>query len=161
MLAREVGQLAQALGARRVGLYSPLGAEPETRDVAHELLARGIQLAYPRMHPLDPTMEFAASDGPSALVPRPRTRMLEPVGQIIAPEDLDLVLIPALALRGDLIRLGRGGGHFDRYLTRLRPGTVLVGCVPSACVLDWSPCEDHDMAMTLVCTEAGLFGPAT
>lgn len=159
-LAREIGLLAQALGARRVGLYSPIGAEPETRDVAHELLARGIQLAYPRMHHQDPTMNFAASDGPSALVPRPRTRMLEPVGQVIAPEELDLVLVPALALRGDLTRLGRGGGHFDRYLPQLRSGTVLVGCVPAACVLDWSPREEHDVAMTLVCTEAGLFGPA-
>ncbi len=159
-LAKEIGQLAHALGARRVGLYAPVGAEPETRDVAHELLARGILLAYPRMHPQGPAMDFAASEGPSALVARPRTRMLEPVGPVIAPEDLDLVLVPAMALRGDLTRLGRGGGHFDRYLPQLRPDAVLVGCVPSACVLDWSPREDHDVAMTLVCTEAGLFGPA-
>jgi 5-formyltetrahydrofolate cyclo-ligase len=159
-LAKEIGQLAQALGARVVGLYAPVGAEPETRDLAHDLLARGIRLAYPRVHADGTAMDFAASDGPSALVPRPRTRMMEPAGSVLAPSDLDLVLVPALALRGDLTRLGRGGGHFDRYLPQLRPGAVLVGAVPAACVLDWSPREDHDVAMTLVCTEAGLYGPA-
>lgn len=159
-LARDLGELATALGARRVGLYSPVGAEVETRDVANELLARGMQLAYPRLHPDGSAMDFAAADGPTALVPRPRTRMLEPVGPVIAPADLDLVLVPALALRGDLTRLGRGGGHFDRYLPGLRPDAVMVGCVPEACVVDWAPREAHDVAMTLVCTETGLFGPA-
>lgn len=159
-LAQELGRLALALGARRVGLYAPVGAEPETRDLAHDLLARGIQLAYPRIHTDGVSMDFAHSDGPSALVARPRTRMLEPLGAVIDPSDLDLIVVPALALRGDLTRLGRGGGHFDRYLPRVRPDTVLVGCVPAACVLDWSPREDHDVAMTLVCTETGLFGPA-
>lgn len=159
-LATEVANLATALHARRVGLYSPVGAEVETRDLANALLAQGIALAYPRMHPDGQGMDFADCSGPTALAPRPRTRMLEPVGAVVDPAELDLVVVPALALRPDLRRLGRGGGHFDRYLPKLRPGAVTVGCAAAACVLDWTPPEPHDVALTCAVTEAGLYGPA-
>ena len=159
-LAAEVVALATALQARRVGLYSPIGAEVETRDLANALLAQGIQLAYPRMHPDGQGMDFADSAGPNALAPRPRTRLLEPTGPVVDPTDLDLVVVPALALRPDLRRLGRGGGHFDRYLPKLRPGAVTVGCAAAACVLDWTPAEPHDVALTCAVPEAGLYGPA-
>lgn len=159
-LATEGVALAQALGARRVGLYSPVGAEVETRDLANALLAQGILLAYPRMLPDGVGMDFAECAGPTALAPRPRTRVLEPVGPAVDPTGLDLVVVPALALRSDLRRLGRGGGHFDRYLPNLRPDAVTVGCAAAACILDWMPPEPHDVALNCAVTEAGLHGPA-
>lgn len=38
---------------------------------------------------------------------------------MIAPEDLDLVLVPAVACGVDGTRLGMGAGYYDRYLERV------------------------------------------
>lgn len=161
ILAREVVALARRVGARRVGLYSPVGAEVETRDLANALLAEGMQLAYPRLSADGETMVFADCAGPTALQPRPRSRLLEPVGQALQADELDVVVVPVVALRGDLARLGRGGGHYDRYLPALRSDAVTVGAAPTACVLAWTPREPHDVTLDCVCTEQGLFGPAS
>jgi 5-formyltetrahydrofolate cyclo-ligase len=160
ILAREIKQLAQTRGARRVGLYAPVGAEVDTRELANALLSAGISLAYPRLRPDGQAMDFADCAGPAALAPRPRSRLLEPTGEVVPPAELDLLVVPAVAVRGDLTRLGRGGGHYDRYLPQLRDDTLLVGAVPEACVLDWTPVEPHDRRLHLVCTERGLAGPA-
>ena len=159
-LAQAVTALAVQLGARRVGLYSPVGAEVETRDLAYALQAAGMELAYPRMRPSGDAMDFAASTGPDALAARPRTRILEPTGPIVPASSLDVLVVPGLAFGPDLRRLGRGGGHFDRYLPTLRADCVTIGCATSSTILAWSPVEAHDIALDYVCTEAGLFGPA-
>ncbi len=155
-LVTHVTQLVQRLGAQVVGLYSPLGAEVETRDLANALLVQGVQLAYPRVQPDGAALDFVLATGPAALQPRPRSRMLDPVGPAIAPNTLDLLVIPAQAVRPDGTRLGRGGGYFDRYLPQLRADAVTVAVCPAACVVAWQPLEAHDRALALVCTEAGL-----
>lgn len=161
MLQRVVLQLAEARGARLVGLYSPLGAETETRDVANALLVQGIALAYPRVLPDGSRMDFARTTGPAALVPRPRSRVLEPAGAVVDAAELDLLVVPCLAVNPQLVRLGRGGGYFDRYLPMLPASTWTVAVVDSGCVWPWAPVEAHDRGLQWACTERGLCGPAT
>ena len=104
-------------------------------------------------------MDFAASAGPQSLRPAaPRSRLLEPEGAVVPPGALDLLLVPALGCDGALRRLGRGGGSYDRYLPKLG-ATPVVLVLPADCVLSRLPVEPHDVAATLVCTEAGLLGP--
>jgi 5-formyltetrahydrofolate cyclo-ligase len=159
-LAETGVKVAQALGARTVGVYSPLGSEVETRELAFALLAQGVVVAWPRLRPDGAAMDFAMAASPGELRPRPRTRLLEPPGPAIDPAALDLVVVPAVLLRPDFVRLGRGGGHFDRYLPRLRADAVKLGVAAAACVLPWGPVAAHDCAMDLACTEYGLWGPA-
>lgn len=45
---------------------------------------------------------------------------------MIAPEDLDLVLVPAVACGVDGTRLGMGAGYYDRYLERVSPENVCL-----------------------------------
>jgi len=158
-LARDIAAVAEAIGARLVGLYAPIGAEPDTRPLANALLARGFALAYPRLTPDGATMEFAPCQGPAALVQRPRSRLLEPAGPACDAGELDLLVVPSLALAPDLTRLGRGGGHYDRYLPQLAPQAVTIAACAAACAWDWQPREPHDRKLAAACSEAGLFGP--
>ncbi len=159
-LADALASLAARLDARTIGLYAPIGAEVDTRQLANRLLADGRSLAYPRLSPEPGLMEFAASAGPTALRARPRSRILEPEGSQLDADALDLLVVPALAADGGLRRVGRAGGYYDRYLLRVRADCVVVLVLPSAAVVPWSPVEPHDAAGDAVCTERGLFGPA-
>lgn len=160
-LAQVVATLCDQLGASTVGLYAPIGAEIDTRPLANRLLVDGVALAYPRLGQEPGAMDFAASAGPSALRSRPRSRILEPEGAVVAAEALDVVVVPALAVDGSLRRLGRGGGYYDRYLPRCRPDAVVVLVAPAGAVFAWTPVEAHDVGGHVVVTERGAFGPAS
>ncbi len=160
VLAEALAAFAVASDAQLVGLYHPIGAEVDTRPLANALLAAGISVAYPRLRADDVSLDFVACAGPSALVTRPRSRLMEPAGPALDSARIDLLVTPALAVNAALVRLGQGGGSYDRYLPTLRDDAVVVAAVAAACCLPWGPVHRHDRAVQLVCTEAGLFAAA-
>jgi len=67
------------------------------------------------------------------------------------------VLVPALAVDRRGVRLGRGGGFYDRSLPLCAPGARLVAVVRDEEVVDELPAEPHDVPMTHALTPgAGL-----
>ena len=52
----------------------------------------------------------------------------EPMGhELLAPETLDLVLVPLLAVDERGHRVGYGKGYYDRFLSRCAPECLKVG----------------------------------
>ena len=66
-----------------------------------------------------------------------------------------LFLVPAVACDRCGVRLGRGGGYYDRILSapECRAAAVVYECQLSASAL---PCEAHDRRMDWVVTENGV-----
>ena len=56
----------------------------------------------------------------------------------------DVVVVPALAVDRDGVRLGRGGGYYDRALRHARADAVLVAVVFDDELVDELPAEPHD-----------------
>lgn len=75
----------------------------------------------------------------------------------LAPHDVAVVLVPGRVFDRDGYRLGRGGGHYDRLLPRLRPGVPVIGITCTARIVDELPREPHDRPMTHLATETTLF----
>lgn len=71
-------------------------------------------------------------------------------------ETVDLVLVPGLAFSRDGTRLGRGRGHYDRFLAALPAQALRCGVCFECQVSDALPAEPHDVAMHLLLTEQGL-----
>jgi 5-formyltetrahydrofolate cyclo-ligase len=81
----------------------------------------------------------------------------EPAGPSLAPETLSragVVLVPALAVDRRGVRLGRGGGFYDRSLPMCAPGTPLVAVVRDDELVDELPAGPHDVPMTHALTPA-------
>lgn len=151
---------------RRVTAYVPVGSEPgSTRlpEVVAAALAGQGELLLPVLRP-DLDLDWAAYTGPDSLVAADRG-LREPTGRRMgrtAIETADLVVVPALAVDRRGIRLGRGGGSYDRALARVRPDTLTVALLYDGELLDEVPVEAHDRAIQAVITPtAGLRRLAT
>jgi 5-formyltetrahydrofolate cyclo-ligase len=67
----------------------------------------------------------------------------------------DLVVVPAVAVDRRGVRLGRGGGSYDRALTRVDPGALVVALLYDGELLDAVPAQPHDRAVDGVVTPTG------
>jgi 5-formyltetrahydrofolate cyclo-ligase len=87
-----------------------------------------------------------------------RFGLLHPIGPRLpatALADADVIVVPALAVDWAGIRLGRGGGYYDRALVHARPDAVLVTLVFDDERVDELPSEPHDRPVTAVVTPTG------
>jgi 5-formyltetrahydrofolate cyclo-ligase len=133
------GAFADRLSDRTtVASYLSIGGEPGT-GALHEVCAEaGARVIVPVLLP-DRDLEWAVVEAPSAVLDAPAE--LLGVGAIASA---DLVLVPALAVDRSGHRLGRGGGSYDRALTRVTPGQTVLAVVHDDEVLDAVPFETHD-----------------
>lgn len=67
----------------------------------------------------------------------------------------DLVIVPALAVDEQGVRLGRGGGSYDRALARVRPGVPVVALLHDGELAHTLPAQRHDLRVTAVITPTG------
>ena len=90
----------------------------------------------------------------------PGWRPDEPNMPALPPQALnqaDLILVPALAIDHAGIRLGRGGGWYDRALALRAEQAPVVGiCWPGEFVEDPLPHLDHDLPVDAVLTPEGF-----
>jgi 5-formyltetrahydrofolate cyclo-ligase len=131
--------------AGTVAAYYSVGAEPDTRGLVYALWKRGTYVLLPLLLP-DGDLDWASYEGPDSLVPGPRG-LAEPGEPPRGPEALaraDVVLAPALAVDRAGNRLGRGGGSYDRALTRVGPLIPVIALLYDDELLGRVPAEPHD-----------------
>jgi 5-formyltetrahydrofolate cyclo-ligase len=80
-----------------------------------------------------------------------------PVAPVLLPGDIDLILVPAVAIDRQGYRLGYGGGYYDRL--RADPlwcKIPTMGIVFDFAYVDRLPIEPWDLPLDAVCTELGI-----
>lgn len=70
----------------------------------------------------------------------------------------DVVLVPCVGYTAAGLRLGYGGGYFDRWLAA-HPHVTAVGVAWSGSCIALEP-EPHDQLLPVIVTEAGIVTPA-
>ena len=143
--------------AATVAAYVSIGTEPGTGPLLDGLVARGRRVILPVVLP-DLDLDWAVYDGPDRLA-RARRGLLEPVGPRLgldAVATADVVLTPGLAVDRTGMRLGQGGGCYDRALGRVPVGTFVCTLLYDGELLDELPSADHDRRVTAVVTPSGI-----
>ena len=79
----------------------------------------------------------------------------EPTGDnTVSPEEIELVVVPAVAYDRQGNRLGRGKGFYDRLLATTR--ATKIGVAYEFQIVDEIPCEPHDVKMDMVISQSGI-----
>jgi 5,10-methenyltetrahydrofolate synthetase len=142
-------------GAARVAAYAPMPGEPGGPTLPDELAATVPPggLLLPALRP-DRDLDWVAYTG--TLVDGGVIRALrEPPGPRLGVEAIataEIVFVPALAVDSTGARLGRGGGSYDRALTRVRPDVPVIALLYEDELLPAVPTEPHDRPVTAALT---------
>jgi 5-formyltetrahydrofolate cyclo-ligase len=139
-LTNQLRQLVEKLAPHTIASYQPLPTEPDTSDF-NRWVAAGRRVVFPRVIGSD--LEFA--EGPVSLG---SFGIAEPTGPIV--NQIDLVLVPALATDRSGTRLGKGRGFYDRFLAGF-DGTCYAVVFDEE-VLETLPVESHDQRVAGVIT---------
>ena len=149
--------IAEVRRAATVAAYVSMAGEPGTGPLLDALLAGGKRVILPVLLP-DDDLDWAVYRGAVDLLPA-RRGLLEPAGEPLGTDAVataDVVLVPGLAVSSDGMRLGRGGGSYDRVLARVPVGTF-------TCVLLYDdevgldvPVEPHDRPVTHAATPSAV-----
>jgi 5-formyltetrahydrofolate cyclo-ligase len=142
-------------GARAVAAYVPEDTEPGHGRLPAAFTQLGTRILLPVVPAQGHELAWAVDTGRLAAG---RFGLLEPVGPRLGATAIgtaDVVVLPALAVARDGVRLGRGGGYYDRALEHARPGAVLVALLFDDELLDALPTEEHDRRVTAVVTPSG------
>lgn len=144
-------------GARAVLAYAPAGDEVDVSPVLQDLLDRGAILCLPRIDWQDRTMVPAIVTNLDGLVTG-RHGIREPAedAPVVAPEDLDVILVPGIAFDERCNRLGRGGGFYDRFLSVVPERVLRVGVAFERQVVHSVPMDRHDRPLDAVVTESRI-----
>ena len=140
--------------ARTVAIFAPQPREPDVEMLWSR--GGGKSFAYPRV--VEARLDLFRTGSLHELAPG-AFGVREPAGEIahaVAPDTLDLILVPGVAFTRDGARLGRGGGFYDRLLASLPARTCKIGVCFDVQVLTELPIEPHDLHVDFIATESGL-----
>lgn len=139
-----------------VALYATDGGEPDLSGLFDE--GEGKRFYFPRYRAETKEYELVRVENPGSGLVRARFGLLEPRPELsVAPPDERarmLVLTPAVACDRSGVRLGRGGGFYDRMLAGC--GGAAVAVVYACQLADTLPREPHDRRVGFAVTEEGV-----
>lgn len=138
-----------------VMLYMPMTHEVDTTGIAIRCFQMGKVVCVPRvdwkrkdMHAVEVSSfddHFMETDEHGVRTPRE--------GRLLVPASIDLVVVPALAFDALGNRLGRGGGYYDRFLSRLRRAATSVGLAFDFQIIDDVPVDARDVCVDVIVTD--------
>jgi 5-formyltetrahydrofolate cyclo-ligase len=146
-----ITSLPEFQSARTIFSYYSLGREPGTVEIMEYALQLGKTVTLPVCFK-GGIME-ARAVGSLGELSESWYHLLEPLSstRVIAPAELDFIIVPALAFDLEGYRLGRGGGYYDRFLMKTQAFTA--GITRECFVRETVPREGHDVPVRCVVTE--------
>ena len=147
-----LAELCLSYGASRITCYLPFGDEPDTELFIDWAMENHIEVLLPISNS-DGSLHWVKFDGSTEAG---IFGFQEATGEIQEPKNIDLAIIPALAVDRTGVRLGKGKGFYDRALLEFVPLPPVIAVVFNEELLSSLPVESHDQPVDAVVTPSGI-----
>jgi 5-formyltetrahydrofolate cyclo-ligase len=148
----------EMLNAQTVATYLSYGDEPNTRALNKKLLESGKRLLVPKTQS-DFSIKWVEWSGQEEELKKnsffKKMKVMEPEGPNINPNEIDVVILPALLVDRKGVRLGQGGGSYDRALSQINAWSVALIYSHELMSQDL-PHENHDKKVNAAATPSTL-----
>ena len=143
--------------AKTLFTYVNFRSEVRTRGIINQLLEQGKQVAVPVTRVKEKRLDIVTIRDPEndlvpgyCGIPEPREEL---VGKRrIAPQDIDIIILPGSVFDRRCGRFGYGGGYYDRLLAQI-PAAKRIALAFNLQIVDELPLQDHDEILDTVITE--------
>jgi 5-formyltetrahydrofolate cyclo-ligase len=152
-ITRTVLDLPEVIAARTVAAYLSIGTEPATTDLVEALRSKGVRVVVPVLR-ADLDLDWAQYVGIDHLAQGPRG-LWSPRGPLLGVQavvESGVIVVPAIAVDDAGVRLGRGGGSYDRALARVPAGHPVIALLYDGERRDVVPAQAHDRRVTTIVT---------
>ena len=131
--------------------YIRHGHEVDVEPMLQTLIAEGVAVVLPRI--IGHNLEFVLWDGQS-LTEGPYGLMEPQSDETRSISGIQVLVVPAMACDESMVRLGRGGGFYDRTLQDLAAESAVVAVVGDDALLPAGriPREAHDIKVHVIAT---------
>ena len=142
---------AEMNSALTVASYLSYGDEPSTKELNDQIRLLGKRLLLPKTDPDGLITWIQWDEGMSFERDRKRPHFIEPIGANFDGA-IDLVITPALRVNRQGVRLGQGGGSYDRALKELNCASAWKVALlhDEEISSELFPEEEHDVRMDAV-----------
>lgn len=149
---KKIKQISEFRNAQGIGCYYPIGSEVLTQDIMLEALSEGKDVFLPKVD--GKNLSFRKISGFESLE-KGSFDIMEPKDDCPVAEQLDIVIVPAVGVSPNGIRLGYGHGYYDRFLSSAKSTAIAINFQKQ--VVKSIPSTEHDVKMDWVVTEDNLF----
>ena len=151
-ICRRLLALPEYSSAQSIFIYISSGDEVSTKELVDKMLSDNKRIFAPHCYGngvMDAVRLFSTSE-----LSRGLYGLFEPPSNNprIQPQELDLIIVPAVAFAYNGARLGRGGGYYDRYIDRAN-GVKTIGICRENNFLPSMDTEAHDKYVDIIITE--------
>jgi 5-formyltetrahydrofolate cyclo-ligase len=141
-------QLQVFRGAKKIACYFPIGSEVLTQDIMQELLGDGKEISLPKV--MGENLIFRKIGGLKDLE-KGEFGIMEPKDNCPEVKEIDIVLVPTVAITKNGIRLGYGHGYYDRFLSESNAKTISL--TYSKQIVKSIPVTEKDVKIDWIITE--------
>lgn len=134
--------------SQTIALYHDVRGELKTGSLAERLLSMGKTLCYPRVSG-DTISFYTVKDLDKDFV-KGAYGIPEPCDSCtpVDASSIDMIVVPAVAFNDEGVRLGMGGGYYDRFCASC--DAVTVGICYDFQINSSIPVEDHDLCVDYI-----------
>ncbi len=140
--------------AQVIACYYSMAGEIDTLPLLKAILAQNKVLCLPKSYPKGELRFFRTDD--LSVLQKGYMGIMEPKGmeEEWAGGEIDLCLVPAVAVDLAGRRLGHGGGYYDRFLPHLKGESAAF--VLKEQITQGFPCENNDFLIKYIIDSEGI-----
>lgn len=156
-ICRQILGLDEFRRAKVVMAFMPIAGEPDIIAIIQAGLDAGKTMLVPRInlgrHVMDAVEIHKLADADA----RGSFGIREPsAGGAFAASRIDMIIVPGLGFDRSGLRLGRGGGFYDRYLSSAGMHAVKCAVAFECQVLAEVPHDQHDQTIDMLVTDKNI-----